>query len=271
MRRVVFTQKGGVGKSSIACNLAAIAAARGLTTLVVDLDPQGNASEYLLEKPVAELSRTAHDFFEQTLSIKNLITSTDPETFVHTSRFPKLHVMPAGPELDFLAPKLEARQKIYKLRDALEKLGRRYDRIFVDTAPAANFFTRSALIAAERCLVPFDCDNFSRQSLYRVLETIAELREDHNPGLMLEGIVVNQYQSSARLPQALIDELLAEGLPVLSQHLAQSVKMRESHQAHLPLIHLAPQHKLTLQFVELFESIERTRSASTRTASSRVG
>ena len=58
MRRVVFTQKGGVGKSSIACNLAAIAAARGLTTLVVDLDPQGNASEYLLEKPVAELSRT---------------------------------------------------------------------------------------------------------------------------------------------------------------------------------------------------------------------
>jgi chromosome partitioning protein len=268
MRRVVFTQKGGVGKSSIACNLAAIAAARGLRTLVVDLDPQGNASEYLLDTPAAELSHTVQDFFEQTLSIKSLISSKDPEAFVHTTRFPNLHVMPSGPELDFLQPKLEARQKIYKLRDALEKLHRRYDRIFVDTAPAANFFTRSALIAADRCLVPFDCDNFSRQSLYQVLETISELREDHNPGLRLEGIVVNQFQPNARLPRTLIDELVAEGLPVLSQHLGQSVKMRESHQAHLPLIHLAPQHKLTQQFVDLFEGIE---GVGATTASSRAG
>src|SRR5690606_32621123 len=68
MRRVVFTQKGGVGKSSIACNLAAISAARGLRTLVVDLDPQGNASEYLLDARAAGLSHTVQDFFEQTLS-----------------------------------------------------------------------------------------------------------------------------------------------------------------------------------------------------------
>lgn len=270
MRRVVFTQKGGVGKSSITCNLAAISAARGLRTLVVDLDPQGNASEYLLDARAAGLSHTVQDFFEQTLSIKNLISSADPETFVHATRFPNLSVMPSGPELDFLQPKLEARQKIYKLRDALDKLGRRYDRIFVDTAPAANFFTRSALIAANRCLVPFDCDNFSRQSLYQVLETIGELREDHNPGLRLEGIVVNQFQPNAKLPQTLIDELVAEGLPVLPQHLSQSVKMRESHQAHLPLIHLAPQHKLTLQFVELFEGLEGAQAKGLKRDASRA-
>ena len=259
MRRVIFTQKGGVGKSSITCNLAAISAARGVRTLVVDLDPQGNASEYLLARPVDGLSDTAEQLFEQALSL-NFLTKRDPSGFVHRSPFEHLAVLPAGPGLDLLGARLEARQKVYKLRDALQILSHDFERIYVDTAPAINFFTRSALIAAERCLIPFDCDSFARQSLYGVLETVGELREDHNPNLAVEGIVINQYQAQANLPRQLVEELRGEGLPVLSTMLPSSVKLRESHQAHTPLIHLAPKHKLTLAMVALHDALERSRA-----------
>ncbi len=255
IRRVVFTQKGGVGKSSIACNLAAISASRNLRTLVVDLDVQGNATEYLLGERPEDLKRTVEDFFEQTLGMKFLNKRT-PMEFVHSTPHKNLSVMPAGAGLDLLSPRLEARQKIYKLRDALKKLERRFDRVYIDTPPAINFYTRSALIAADRCIVPFDCDSFSRRALYQVLETVDELREDHNPALHVEGIVINQYQSQARLPRQLREELVEDGLPVLETALSASVKMRESHQAGVPLIHLAPKHKLTLQFIELHDALE---------------
>src|SRR5262245_52770657 len=98
MRRVVFTQKGGVGKSSIACNLAAIAAARGLRTLVVDLDVQANATEYLLG-PRGANRPTIEDFFEQTLSL-NFLSKSDPNEFVHSTRFKNLSILPAGESLD---------------------------------------------------------------------------------------------------------------------------------------------------------------------------
>ncbi len=260
MRRVIFTQKGGVGKSSIACNLAAISAQQGLRTLVLDLDVQGNATQYLLRKPASELRDTVEDLFEQSLSI-NFLTKKGPESYVHPTRFTNLSIIPAGAGLDYLAGKLEARQKIYKLREALKALGRSFDRIYIDTPPAINFYTRSALIAAERCLVPFDCDSFSRQALYQVLETIAELKEDHTPSLAVEGIVVNQFQPQAKLPRRLMEELLGEGLPVLPCYLGASVKMRESHDLHEPLVHLAPTHKLTLQYVELYDTIEGRRQS----------
>ncbi len=255
MRRVIFTPKGGVGKSSITCNLAAISAQQGHRTLVVDLDTQGNSTEYLLRKPSSELRDTVEDLFEQSLSI-NFLSKKGPESYVHPTRFANLAVLPSGAGLDFLVSKLEARQKIYKLREALKELGRSFDRIYLDTPPAVSFYTRSALIAAERALVPFDCDSFSRKALYQVLETIAELREDHNPALSVEGIVVNSFQPQAKLPRRLMDELVAEGLPVLGTYLSASVKMRESHDQREPLVHLAPTHKLTLQFLELFDTIE---------------
>lgn len=255
MRRVVFTPKGGVGKSSITCNLAAISAQRGLRTLVVDLDTQCNATEYLLRRPADELRDTVADLFEQSLSI-NFLSKRAPDAFVHATPYPNLSVMPSSHGLDFLESKLEARQKVYKLREALKELGRSFDRVYLDTPPAVSFYTRSALIAAERCLVPFDCDSFSQKAVYQVVETIAELREDHNPGLAMEGIVVNSFQPQAKLPRQLMDALVAEGLPVLPTYLSASVKMRESHSESTPLVHFAPTHKLTLQFLELHDILE---------------
>jgi len=132
-----------------------------------------------------------------------------------------------------------------------------YERIYIDTPPSLNFYTFSALIAADRVLIPFDCDSFSRQALYSVITQIDELRADHNESLMVEGVVVNQFVSRASLHQTLIDELVAEGLPVLPVYLSSTVKMRESHEASVPMIHLAPNHKLSLQFVSLFDALER--------------
>lgn len=253
MPLVVFNQKGGVGKSTIACNLAAIGAARGQRTLVVDLDAQGNASRYLLGDAVAQPGPTVADFFEQTLAYS--LRSEPPQAFVRRTPFDGLDVLVASSVLEELQAKLEARHKIYKLREALAALRADYDAIVIDTPPALNFYTRSALMGASGCLIPFDCDAFSRQALYTLLDHVAEIRADHNPALTVRGIVVNQFQARAALPQRLVQALRDEGLPVLEPYLPASVKVRESHEAARPLIHLDPRHRLTQAFVALYERL----------------
>jgi len=250
---VVFNQKGGVGKSTITCNLAAISAYQGLRTLVIDLDPQGNSTSYLLGSTASDDQPSVAGFFEHSLSYS--FRSVTPTEFVVETPFENLHLMPSNPALNELQVKLESRQKIYKLREALQQLGESYDRIYIDTAPALNFFTRAALIGASGCLIPFDCDSFSRQALYALLENVQEIRADHNPNLQVEGIVVNQFQSRANLPQRMVAELIDEGLPVLQPYLPSSVKIRESHEQAMPMIYLDPSHKITLALVALHDGL----------------
>lgn len=247
MRRVVFNQKGGVGKSTITCNLAAISAHKGLRTLVVDLDPQGNSTHYLLGDATEDSEDTLAGLFEQTLSFK--FSPKKTAEFVHATPFANLSIMPSHPTLEELQGKLESRYKIFKLRDSLKDLD--YDVIYIDTPPALNFYTLSALIAAESCLIPFDCDDFSRKALYSLLDSVREIREDHNPRLEVGGIVVNQFQARASLPTKLVEELKSEGLPVLNAYLSSSIKIRESHEQSRPMIYLDPKHKLTQEFVAL--------------------
>lgn len=254
MRRVVFNQKGGVGKSSIACNLAAVSAAQGYRTLLIDLDAQGNSTHYLTGLTGDAVPLGIADFFKQVLSPgaagkKNRVA-------IQETPYRNLHLITATAELAELQPKLEAKHKINKLRRLLADLDDEYEHIYVDTPPSLNFYTVSALIASDRCLIPFDCDSFSRQALNGLLAEIDELREDHNEDLAVEGIVVNQFQPRASLPQQMIEEMLAEGLPVLPVQLMSSIRMRESHQACMPLIHFDPRHKLTRQFVQLHDHLQ---------------
>lgn len=252
MRRVIFNQKGGVGKSTITCNLAAVSADSGKKTLVLDLDPQGNSTQYLTGMDASDLKPTIVNFFQDLLSFS--FYSTTISDCIHETEFPNLDILPAHPDLTDLQSKLESRYKMFKLRESLDRLSE-YDAVYIDTPPALNFYTRSALIAADTCLIPFDCDDFSRRALYTLMENVYEIQSDHNADLTVEGIIINQYQARANLPNTIIRELIDEDLPVIDAFLSTSVKIRESHQAAKPMIHFAPNHKISLEFKKLYELI----------------
>lgn len=253
MKRVIFNQKGGVGKSTIVCNLAAISAERGLTTAVIDLDPQGNSSQYLMGEDWQQQDTNVARYFEKTLGFK--LSESDPADYCVETQFERLWIMPSSMELHDLQSKLEAKHKIYKLRDAMDQLLDQVDCIYIDTPPAFNFYTLSALIASDRCIIPFDCDEFSRKALYQLLDNVAETREDHHPDLAIEGIVVNQYQPRSNLPRRMVQDLKDDGLPVFETAISSSVVVKESHEASSPLIHFRPSHKVSLQFEALYEEL----------------
>lgn len=257
MRKVFFNQKGGVGKTTITCNLAAINAARGRNTLVIDLDQQGNSGHYLLGTQLVDPNETIARFFKDTLSINPFGKGEQEfDGIIHQTEFPNLSVIPAHTDLDSLMSRLESRHKIYKLREALEKLTS-YDDIYIDTPPILNFYSRSALIAADTCLIPFDCDQFSRDALYTLITAVEEVKIDHNPELSIGGIIANQYQGRARLPQQIIAELNEEGHPLLDTAISPSVVIRESHSACKPLIHFSPKHKVTAEYEALYDELEK--------------
>ena len=137
MKRVVFNQKGGVGKTSITCNLAAISALRGLRTLVVDLDVQGNTTHYLVGEIDADAfpaeAQGAAGLFKQTVGSRKM--HQNPDSFVWETPWENLFLLPSSPVLTQLERELESRYKIYKLRDALQKLDAEYDRVYIDTPP----------------------------------------------------------------------------------------------------------------------------------------
>ncbi len=251
MHRVVFNQKGGVGKTSITCNLAAVGASRGRRTLVIDLDPQANSSHYLLGEH--SHCESMADYLDQSPNF--FVSARGPQDFVQETPFDNLFVIPASAKLPEIEHKLESRYKIFQIRKALAELQADYDDIYIDTPPAFNFYTKSALIGADCVLIPFDCDAFSRQSLNVVAEAIHDICDDHNPELSIDGVVVNQFQPRAKLPQQLVEELKQSGHPILPTMLTSSVKMRESHQHAKPLIYFAPKHNLTQQFESLYESL----------------
>ncbi len=209
---------------------------------------------YVLGAAAQASSPTLFEFFDQVLNYS--LYAKGPAEFVHATRFPNLSIMPSHPGIAEQQVKLESRYKIYKLRETLAELTGQFDEVYIDTPPALNFYSRTALIATDRLLIPFDCDSFSRQALYNLVNTVAEIREDHNEDLIIEGVVINQYNAQARLPNDLIEQLKSDGLPVLESYLTSSVKLKESREVHTPLIHFAPNHKLTRQFVNLYHLLE---------------
>ncbi|RXJ74124.1 cobalamin biosynthesis protein CobQ [Veronia nyctiphanis] len=254
MRRIVFNQKGGVGKSSITVNLAAMSAASGKRTLLIDLDIQGNSSHYLGFDINERSKKTVADLFDQTVSWFSV--STPIKDFPQQTRYENLDIIPSSPRLAALEPELERRYKIYKLREALDQLEKEYDRVYIDTPPNLGFYSKAGLIAANRLLIPFDCDSFSHQALLTLMDNLAELRNDHNRALELEGVVVNMFNAQAKFPAQIIENIRELGLPLMEPFLPQSIKMKESHYQQMPLVHFDNKHKLTQSFSALFDNME---------------
>jgi chromosome partitioning protein len=269
MKRAVFNQKGGVGKTSITCNLAAACAKAKRKTLVIDLDSQANSTQYLLGANAPGITKTIADFFADTLSFK-LFKNTLREATYRTP-FDNLWIVPAERSLSELQPKLEGRYKIFKLREAVDELMDElgFEHVFFDTPPALNFYSMSALMAADRVLVPFDCDAFSAEALLQVQDVVNEVAADHQPDLKIEGVIINHFMAQAKLPQAAIDALVARGFNVLSPYLSSSIGMRESHAANAPIVFLKPKHKLAQEFSALAAKLLQPATAGAKTKASR--
>ncbi len=265
--RVVFNKKGGVGKTTITCNLAAISASSGKKTLVIDLDPQANTSQYLMNNRYNEIKKegcTVLDFYKASLDSGSAFVfnpfffpntpALKTESFIHETKFENLYLIPSHPDLADIESQLANKHKIYKLKEMIEKFTD-YEAVFIDTPPAMNFFSQSALIAASRCLIPFDCDAFSKDAIFDVGKHIGDIQNDHNHDLVVEGIIVNQYMSRANYPQKVIKDLQEEGIPILSSKISSSVKIRESHHESIPMIYLNPRHKVTQEYEALYNEI----------------
>lgn len=249
--RVVYNQKGGVGKTTIAVNLASEAALRGRRTLLVDSDPQANATAYLLGIDYAP-DRTLAHFYESCLGI-NLFRQAISDYVTTATGVENLHLVAGERALEELRTKLENKYKIFKLRDGLKNSA--YDEVWFDPPPAHDFFSLSCLAAAHELIIPIDCDAFSLRAAEDVLRTFEEVRADLNPGLSLVGALVNQFQKTTKHAHSMVAALEGLGVPVLRPYLPQSVRVRESHSAALPLVVEEPRHAVSQAFHDLYDVI----------------
>ncbi len=151
--RVVFNKKGGVGKTTITCNLASISASAGKKTLVIDLDPQANSSQYLMNdqyNTILKTGKTIFDFFKASLgadsgfkfnpfSSNPKTVSPEPKSFIHKTKFENLYIIPSNPKLAEIEVQLTNKLKIYKLKEMIKSF-KDFQAVFIDTPPAINFF-----------------------------------------------------------------------------------------------------------------------------------
>ena len=223
----VVNQKGGVGKTTTTVNLSAAVGAKGRRTLLVDIDPQGNATSGV----GADKKQAGPTVYEL------LIGTAEPEQAIRRTSFSRLDLLPssialAGAEIEMV----ELARREGRLKAALAPLRDRYDYLFVDCPPSLGLLTLNALCAADTFLVPIQCEYYALEGLSQLMATVRQVKRLYNPTLDLEGVLLTMYDGRLNLTQQVVAEV-KKFFPrkVFSTPIPRSVRLSEAPSLGKPI------------------------------------
>ncbi len=194
----ITNQKGGVGKSTTAINLASCLAEKEKKVLIIDIDPQGNTtSGFGLEKE--ELEHSVYDLLIGNCTVKESIYSLE---------YPKLDIIPSninlsGAEIELI----DLEDKEYRLKNAIKSIRRKYDYIYIDCPPSLNMLTINALTAADSLLIPLQCEYYALEGLALLTNTIDLVNENLNPKLRIDGVLFTMFDSRTKLANQVVENV----------------------------------------------------------------
>jgi len=246
---VIANQKGGVGKTTTAINLAAGIAAQKKRVLLLDLDPQSNSTLSFLEP--GSVNGGSYELFAE--------PSRPATELVYETAVPKLSIVPARISLAKLEAKLIGDfDAAFKLRDRLESLKSEYDVILIDTPPTLGILTVNALVAADHVIIPIQSSYFALEGTDDLLETIEKIRSRPNPGLNLMGVVVTLFDRRTTISKDVEAHIRGVfGRKAFKTVISRSVRLEEAPAHKTPIFNYAPRSSGAAEYQSLAKEVLR--------------